>query len=290
MKKITRVLLFSICIAVLLATLLTLAVSVGGSQYSDVSVFAICTIAAFGINWLAFIPANMAKTEHYYDLTGSLTYLTIVVIALSLSQEPDLRATIVSAMVVVWALRLGSFLFNRIQRDGKDDRFDDIKPNALRFFLAWTIQALWVVFTAACALAIITTTNRLPLGAIGLAGIVIWAFGFIIEIIADRQKSAFKKNEANKGRFISSGLWSWSRHPNYFGEIVLWSGIAVLAWPVLLGWQWLAMISPIFVYLLITRISGVNKLEAKAEEKWGQDSDYRVYKERTSSLILMPPK
>jgi steroid 5-alpha reductase family enzyme len=147
-----------------------------------------------------------------------------------------------------------------------------------------------VLLTAAAALAIITGTEREPLGWVAYLGMAIWLAGFLIEVVADAQKSAFKRDPANEGRFISSGLWAWSRHPNYFGEITLWVGVAVMAVPVLSGWRWVALISPIFVYLLITRVSGVPMLEKRADERWGDEAAYRAYKERTPELMLRPPR
>jgi len=289
MKKITLILSGVICFSVILAAIVALAVGDGGTQVGSISVFALCAIVAFAINWLAFIPANIAKTEHYYDLTGSITYLAVITIAVLFSVDLDLRSALVAVMVVLWALRLGTFLFKRIQRDGKDDRFDVIKTSPIRFFLTWTLQGLWVILTAACALAIITNGNREPMAFWGWLGVAIWLFGFVVEVIADQQKSNFKKESVNNGKFISTGLWSWSRHPNYFGEMVLWLGMAVIAVPVLIGWQWLSLISPIFVFALINYVSGVNKLEAKAEEKWGDDVAYQQYKAKTSKLIMRPP-
>ncbi|MGB5576244.1 MAG: DUF1295 domain-containing protein, partial [Woeseiaceae bacterium] len=224
-----------------------------------------------------------------YDLTGGITYITVTVVAVLLSRDLDLRTTLVAAMVLFWSLRLATFLFRRISRDGKDSRFDNIKNRPLRFFMAWTIQGLWVLLTAAAALAIITGGVREPLGAIGIAGIVIWSIGLLIEIIADRQKSRFRDDPDNKGRFINVGLWAWSRHPNYFGEIVLWTGMAIVAMPVLQGWQWATLISPVFVTFLLTRVSGIPLLEEKADERWGGQDDYENYKRNTPVLIPKPP-
>jgi steroid 5-alpha reductase family enzyme len=100
-------------------------------------------------------------------------------------------------------------------------------------------------------------------------------------VAADAQKSRFSANPANKGRFIDTGLWRRSRHPNYFGEIVLWIGIAIAALPVLRGWQWVTIISPAFVTLLLTRVSGIPLLERRADEKWGGQADYEAYKKKT---------
>lgn len=287
-------LLFGILATVIIGALVSMAGSDGSITIDTASgaipVFALCGILAYAINWLVFIPSSIAKTEKYYDLTGSVTYLTVIATALVLGKEPDARVAIVAVMVIVWALRLGSFLFSRIKRDGRDSRFDRIKGRPLPFFLFWSIQALWVLLTSAAALAIITGLERKPLGWIAVIGIAVWVIGFSIEVVADQQKSAFKKNAENRDRFISSGLWAWSRHPNYFGEITLWFGVAIIALPVLSGWQWVALISPLFVTILLTRISGVPALEQKAKKKWGDEAEFIAYVGNTPVLIPRPPR
>lgn len=282
--------LLGIVAAVAIGALVVLAGSEGSRTVGSLAVFALCGTLAYVINWVAFVPSVLARTEHYYDLTGSITYITVVVVALALSDELDARAVIVGVLVLVWALRLGTFLFRRVRRSGKDARFDQIKTETLRFLMAWTLQGLWVLLTAACALAIITGVEREPIGWAGIVGIVVWLTGFGVEVIADRQKSAFKADPSNDGRFITSGLWAWSRHPNYFGEMVLWTGIAIMALPVLSGWRWLMLISPVFVVLLLTRVSGIPMLEARAEERWGNDDEFREYTAATPVLIPRRPK
>ena len=262
--------------------------SQNGAKVGNIPVFALCVALAFLINWLVFIPAYLQQTEKYFDLTGSLTYITVTIIAAFLSPELDGRSFLLVGVVMLWAARLGTFLFTRIQKEGKDGRFDDLKPSFVRFLNVWTIQGLWVTFTAAAALVAITTTTRQEIGLIGLLGGVIWLFGFAIEAIADNQKTRFRANPANKGKFIQSGLWAKSRHPNYFGEIMLWIGVAIIAAPVLQGWQWIALISPLFVTLLLTRVSGVPLLEQRADEKWGGQPDYEAYKKNTPVLIPRP--
>lgn len=279
----------AIVIAVVIGTLVSLAGSDGGDRIGALPVFALCGTLAFAINWLAFIPAALARTEHFYDLTGGITYITVTAFAVAVASELDLRATLVAAMVMVWALRLSTFLFLRISKAGKDDRFDQIKQRPVRFLMAWTLQGLWALLTAAAALAVITGGEREPLGAIGIAGIVVWAAGMLIEIIADRQKSAFKADPVNAGKFINTGLWAWSRHPNYFGEILLWTGMAIVAVPVLQGWQWATLISPVFVAFLLIKVSGIPLLEAKADKLWGGNEDYAAYKRNTPVLMLKPP-
>jgi steroid 5-alpha reductase family enzyme len=261
----------------------------GGDRVGEIPVFALCGALAFAINWLVFIPSALRRTERYYDLTGGLTYISVTVVAILLSRGLDLRASLVAAMVLIWALRLATFLFLRIARAGRDRRFDDLKNRPLRFLMAWTLQGLWVLLTAAAALVVITGGVRKPVGAVGIAGLAIWAIGMLIEVAADRQKSRFRAAPANEGAFIDVGLWAWSRHPNYFGEIVLWTGMAIVAVPVLNGWQWAALVSPVFVAFLLIKVSGIPMLEEKADERWGGQERYEEYKRRTPVLIPRPP-
>jgi steroid 5-alpha reductase family enzyme len=282
--------LLGIVAAVAIGVLVVFAGSDGSSKVGPIAVFAVCGILAYAINWVVFVPSALARTEHYFDLTGSATYVTVTAVALVLSEDLDARAAIVGGMVLVWALRLGTFLFRRVRRAGRDGRFDQIKTDPLRFFMTWTLQGLWVLLTMAAALAVITGVERRSIGWVAALGMVVWGVGFAIEVVADRQKSAFKRDPANEGRFITSGLWAWSRHPNYFGEITLWTGIAVIAIPVLSGWQWATLISPIFVTLLLTRVSGIPMLEARADKRWGEDEEYRKYVANTPVLVPRPPR
>jgi steroid 5-alpha reductase family enzyme len=272
-------------IVVLIGLLVAWAGSQGGSRVAGIPVFAALVGLAFFIQWLAYLPAYLKQTEKFYDLTGSITYISVTLLALFLSPSLDARSLLLGVLVIIWALRLGSFLFRRIHKTGKDDRFDAIKSSWIRFLNAWTLQGLWVTFTASAALIAITTTTRQKLDIFALLGFMVWACGFAVEVIADSQKNRFNADPANKGKFIQTGLWSRSRHPNYFGEIVLWAGVAVIALPVLQGWQWIALISPLFVTLLLTRVSGIPLLEKKADQKWGGQAEYEAYKKHTPVLI-----
>ena len=285
MKKADRNSLIVFPILILIGVLFALAGSQGGGLVGGLPFFALLIGLAFLIQWIVFIPAYIFQTEKFFDLTGSITYISITLIAVFFSGNIDARSILLAVLVVVWALRLGSFLFTRIKKAGKDDRFDEIKPSFFRFLNVWTIQGLWVTFTMAAALVAITTATRKDLDLFAIVGLLVWGLGFTIEVAADSQKSRFSADPANKGKFIQSGLWSRSRHPNYFGEIVLWLGVAIIALPVLQGWQWVAMISPLFVTLLLTRVSGVPLLEAKADKKWGGQEDYETYKKKTPVLI-----
>ncbi len=278
--------ILSIAVATMLGIGMALAGSWGGGVFVDsLPLFAFCVLLAFGINWLVFIPSFIFKTEKFFDLTGSFSYAAVILTAFWLSSEKDIRSIIILVLVLIWAMRLGSYLFQRILKDGKDKRFDQLKNNFFGFLMTWTLQGLWVTFTLAAALAAVAGANKLPLDVFAVVGIIIWLIGFSFEAIADWQKSVWRKDPKNKGRFIDVGLWSRSRHPNYFGEITLWFGMAIIAFPTLQSWQLLTLVSPLFVTLLITKISGLPMLEAYADKTWGKGKAYQKYKKNTPILI-----
>ena len=279
--------IITIVVVLIIGTLLAWAGSQGGATIGGFPLFAVAVIAAFAIQIIAFIPAAILKTERFFDLAGSLTFFAISLGLVLLSPMPDARSWLLAAMIMLWAARLGTFLALRVRKAGSDGRFDEIKSSPVRFLQVWIIQGLWVSLTSAAAWIAISTDvgARAPLGWIAIVGMVIWVVGLNIEVVADTQKSAFRANPANKDEFIRTGLWSRSRHPNYFGEILGWVGVFVTAAPVLAGWQWIAVLSPAFVVLLLTRVSGIPLLEARADAKWGKRADYVAYRESTPVLI-----
>ncbi|MFJ4254401.1 DUF1295 domain-containing protein [Microbacterium sp. NPDC090003] len=279
--------LIAIVAALVIGALVALAGSQNGATLGGIPLFSLAVAAAFVIQIIAFIPAMLFRTERFFDLTGSLTFFVISAALLLLTPMPDVRSWILAGMVMLWAVRLGSFLALRVHKAGSDGRFDEIKGSPVRFLQVWVIQGAWVSLTAAAAWIAISTdaAARPPLGWLSIVGIVVWAIGMVIEVVADAQKSAFRKDPRNRDEFIRTGLWSRSRHPNYFGEIVIWVGVFVTAAPVLSGWQWVALLSPLFVILLLTRVSGIPLLEARAEKKWGDRGDYIAYRDSTPVLI-----
>jgi steroid 5-alpha reductase family enzyme len=276
--------------AILLALMVAWAGADQGIEYDGLSVFVWCGVFAFAVQWIIFIHAWLADTEAFFDLTGSLTYIVIVAAAALLAGSSDLRALTITGFIIIWALRLGPFLFFRIRNAGEDKRFRSIKASFPTFFMTWTLQGAWVYITASTALGSITSSNSVAIGSAYVAGTALWLFGFAIEVIADRQKTAFRSDPENASKFISSGLWAWSRHPNYFGEILLWVGIAVIAYPTLLGNQIFLMLSPLWVVFLLTAVSGVRMLEARGRKQWGEDPEYKAYMANTPMLVLWPPR
>ena len=286
----TKTASIAIIISLIIATLLINAGSQGSVIVNGWPLFAICAPIGFLLHWTAFLPSYALKTDHYFDLIGSTSYIATVVTVAMLSPSLDTRDLIICSMIVLWATRLGLFLFTRIKQDGKDVRLDVIKTKFIRFLNLWTLGGLWVLVTMGAGLAAVTSNTSLEIGLLGYIGIGLWVFGFVIEVMADSQKRQFRKDPNNKGGFIATGVWAWSQHPNYFGEITLWLGVALLAFPVLSGWQLATLISPVFVYLLLTKVSGINLLDEIAKERWGSDPEYLAYIERTSKLLLLPPK
>ena len=241
---------------------------------------------AFLINWMGFAFAYAFQTEKFYDLIGSVTFISSIVWGLVLVPEPSLPGYLLACAISIWSARLGFFLFGRIRRVCKDGRFDSIKPSFIRFLNAWTLQALWVLVCISPAIAAISSeeadASPTPLFWIGM---FVWALGMALEVVADNQKSRFKRQAQNGDKYIDTGLWSIVRHPNYLGEIVLWAGLAIASSPYLSGWQLVTLVSPFLIAVLLTKISGVPLLEERAAQRWGHLESFRLYQERTPRIL-----
>ena len=279
----------AIALCILTAYLVAIAASVDGVFFSGIPIILLCAIVSFVTHWMIAAPSLITSSEKYFDFTGMVATLLVVLTAmfalLSSGAEASIRSVFVASFVSVWTLRLGIFLYKRIVKAGEDIRFRDIKKSLPKFLMTWTLSALWVFLTTVNAITLIALNPLEPIGIFFIMGALLWLLGFGFEVIADRQKKHFSEQPKNEGRFITQGLWSVSRHPNYFGEIILWAGIAIISLPFLSGWQFVTLVSPVFVFLLLTRISGLPFLEDKAEKKWGEDKDYIEYKKRTPILV-----
>ena len=277
--------LIGITIVLLISAGIALAGSQGSINVGPYPLFALCATVGFLLHWAIFIPSFLFQTEHYFDLTGGGSYLCTVGLALIAYPGMDARGTLLCFMVAIWSARLGTFLFLRVKRAGQDRRFNEIKKKFFRFAFTWTLGGGWVFITMAAALAAITSEQQQALGILAYLGTLVWLVGFGIEVVADRQKTNFRKDPANAEQFITTGLWSKSRHPNYFGEIVLWFGVALIALPALSGWQLVTLISPLFVTFLLIKVSGVHMLEEGAQKRWGKDPSYQQYVASTPVLV-----
>lgn len=277
--------LIGILVVLLISTGIGWAGSQGSVEFGGLPLFFICGCIGFLLHWTIFVPSFLFQTEHYFDLTGALSYIATLAFAIAANPQISSPNLLLGLMVAVWAVRLGSFLFLRVKKSGQDRRFNEIKKLFFRFLFTWTLGGAWVFITMAAALAAITSTGDRGFDSFFVIGAIVWLAGFTIEVVADFQKSRFRANPSNTDKFITTGLWSRSRHPNYFGEILLWFGIAIIVTPVLSGWQYITLISPFFVTLLLTRVSGVNLLETSAAERWGSNADYQRYVANTPVLV-----
>lgn len=244
------------------------------------------TIALFsiGFNLAMFIPAYFFKTDKLTDLSYSLTFLFIVV-HLLFDQEFNLEKLVVSGMIVLWSLRLGTYLFIRINKMRKDDRFDKMRENFLSFLGFWSLQGL-TVFIVLIPGVFFLKNDFVSFNSLSYIGIGIWFFGFLVESIADFQKFNFKLNPINKDKWQTKGLWKYSRYPNYLGEILVWIGIFLTCMHGLNQNQlFVSLISPIFIIVLLLFVSGIPLIEKSRSFKFADNNEYNKYKNSTGKLV-----
>jgi len=238
----------------------------------------------FSVQWCLFGIAACLQTEKFYDLAGCGSFLLFSLLTLFLSHTFFVRQAIVTAMVCIWSLRLTIFLVRRVFKVGKDSRFDEVKKQPARFFIYWTIQAVWISVVS-LPVVIINSSPDSPLKWNDFVGWSMWLLGFSIEFIADNQKSTFRSDPSNKDKWIDVGLWHYLRHPNYFGEILLWIGVFTSAASILKGWQWIATASPVLITFMLLFLSGVPITERANDRKWGANAEYQQYKRNTRAII-----
>jgi steroid 5-alpha reductase family enzyme len=246
-------------------------------------------VIALALNGVFFAVAAARRTDVVTDLSYSLTFaLLAIVLPFTGAREPV--QLVASLLVLVWAVRLGTYLFRRILRMKVDHRFDEMRDKPLRFARFWLLQALTVVVVMLPVSYLLDRSSAPGFGAWAIGGAVVWLVGLLIEAAADAQKSSFKASDANRGRFVTTGLWRYSRHPNYFGEILVWWGLFLYAVPFLDGAAYAVVVGPVFITVLLLFVSGIPLLERSADRKYGDDPAYRDYKRRTSILVPLPPR
>lgn len=245
----------------------------------------LAAIFAIGINLVMFVPAFIWKTDKLTDISYALSFIALMVFGL-LRTDITPEKILIAACVVAWAIRLGSFLLARIWHIKYDKRFDGMRENFRRFLQFWLLQGVSVFIISLAVLLFLASDNTLTLPWWSYLGIAIFLKGLIIEATADIQKFAFTNDPKNKGKWIDTGLWSKSRHPNYFGEMLVWTGLYVFAAGALSGWELLiGLASPLFIICLLLFVSGVPPLEKGADKRWGDNPKYQAYKKRTPLLI-----
>lgn len=269
-----------------LISFLTFSICIFIANLTGIQNITYAVLCIFLIHLLIFVPSYFFQTEKFFDLTGTISYVSSVLFIFFKSntvESINLGSLVLSTFIIIWSLRLGTFLFLRIKKAGKDRRFNEIKKSFSWFFMTFSVSGMWVTICSICALTGIA--NGIIFSSTTIIGIIIFIIGFTIEIIADSQKTKFRANDDNKDKFISSGLWKYSRHPNYLGEIILWLGISLISFSSLEGFQYITLISPIFTYLLLVNVSGINFLEKSGKKKWGHLESYKKYLKETPRLF-----
>ena len=271
----------------ILFSLIAFSISYGIANLTNSETVKNAVLLSFLIHWILFIPAYILKTEKFFDLSGSFTYISIMIYVVSMRDDfySNIGNIILASFIIIWATRLGSFLFFRIKKAGEDRRFREIKTSFTRFFMTWTLSGMWVSLCSMCALTAISSSEGVIMNPLFYLGSLIFLLGFIVEVVADRQKTIFRKKINNQNKFINTGLWSYSRHPNYVGEITLWTGVSIISCSSLEGSQYVSLISPIFTYLLLVYVSGVRQLEESGLKRWGDLDSYKEYLKNTPTLI-----
>ncbi|XP_008782283.1 uncharacterized protein LOC103701854 [Phoenix dactylifera] len=255
----------------------------------DSHFLALTALVTVGYQLVFFVVTALLRFDKVTDFAGSTNFVVLGILTLALKGAWHFRQIVLTMLVVLWGLRLGLFLLMRILQWGEDRRFDRMRNNLVKLAVFWIIQAVWV-WTVSLPLTIVNASDRNPsVKPQDIIGWIMWGVGLSIEATADQQKLMFKNSPSNRGKWCNVGLWKYSRHPNYFGEILLWWGIFVASTPVLEGAEWLVVVGPIFLTLLLLFVSGIPLLEKSADKRFRSEAEYRFYKSTTSPLVLLPP-
>ncbi len=243
-------------------------------------------ILIFLLNAGGFLFGYFRQTDKLTDLFYSLSFALAALVMLLITDPGNRTAASLTLLVLIWAARLGGYLFMRIHRMDRDVRFDDMRPNPLRLAGFWFLQALtvWIVLLP-LTLVLREEMPGVTSSVWTWVGTLVWLTGFLIESLADWQKFRFRNNPLHQGRFVNAGLWRWSRHPNYLGEILVWIGFWLSAIPALGNFAVYGIISPLWIIFLLVRVSGIPLLEKSMDKRYGLQSAYQEYKQRTAVLI-----
>ncbi|XP_039127854.1 uncharacterized protein LOC120263941 isoform X2 [Dioscorea cayenensis subsp. rotundata] len=260
-----------------------------GGTLLDSHFLAFTALVTVGYQLVFFIITALLKFDKVTDFAGSTNFIILSILTLAIKGTWHFRQIVLTVLVVIWGFRLGLFLLMRILQWGEDRRFDEMRNNLGKLAVFWMFQAVWV-WTVSLPVTVVNASNRNPsVQARDIIGWIMWSIGITIEATADQQKLIFKNSPVNKGKWCNVGVWRYCRHPNYFGEILLWWGIFVASTPVLHGAEWLVIFGPVFLTLLLLFVSGVPLLEESADKRYGGIEEYRLYKNTTSPLVPLPP-
>lgn len=243
-----------------------------------------------------FAVAFLCQIDKVTDLAGTLNFLTLAALSLVVQDVYATRSIVVTVLVAVWALRLGAHLLSRVLKRGKDARFDKMRSNCISFFGFWVFQIVWVFVVSLPVMLVNSSDAAQQMRSFGQAqdivGVALWAIGFAVEWAADATKEAFYNDKTNRDKLLCSGVWKYSRHPNYFGEILCWIGLTVVASVTFTGsqqWFYVSVLSPVLTFVLLMFVSGIPMAEDRYDARFGLQPLYLDYKQSTSPLVCLPP-
>jgi steroid 5-alpha reductase family enzyme len=242
--------------------------------------------AALAVQAVFFIFAAAFKTDKVTDLSYGLSFVILAVALLIEARGGTVPQLVLSLMVVLWGARLAAYLLYRIVRMKRDPRFDGVRERFWAFAKFWLLQgvAVWVIMLPVTLWFVRPGPGSWRM----VAGFLVWLAGLVIESTADLQKFREKSRPGGASRWVSRGLWRYSRHPNYFGELLCWWGVFVFVAGDLSGWSWLGVAGPLAITALLLFVTGIPTLEASARRKWGTDPGYAEYRRRTRLLVPLP--
>jgi steroid 5-alpha reductase family enzyme len=257
----------------------------------DQNYLAITGIVTIAMQLFFFAIAYTCQFDKVTDFAGTLNFIVLAVMTFLLNKTFFVRQVVVTVMVIVWGLRLGGFLVYRVFKRAKDARFDEMRSNFFKFLGFWIFQMFWALVVSLAVIFLNATTTDVKIGVADYIGWALWAFGFLLEALADQSKNSFSNDAGNRGMFINVGVWSVSRHPNYAGEIFLWTGIFITcaaSFKDNTPAAFVSILSPIFTFAILMFLSGVNLAEERYNKAYGDRQDYFEYRQETSPLIPLP--
>lgn len=249
--------------------------------------YAALAILAYMI--IFFIAALIKKDNSIVDIGWGGGFILVAALTFYLQDGWMLRHCLVSGLVILWGARLAVHIGKRNWGRGEDKRYAEWRREwgkwfiPRSFFQIFLLQGILLVIIA-YPVILVNHSGRPGLTWLDAAGALLWIIGFLFEALGDYQLARFKANPENKGKIMQSGLWAYTRHPNYFGESVMWWGIWIIALNVDYGWT--AVVSPVVITLLLLKVSGVSLLE----KHYSDNPKYRDYARRTNAFIPWFPK
>lgn len=267
----------------------------------DTHQYGFCFLITCALQLSCFAVAYTCKFDLITDFAGSMNFVLLGVITLVLGGDYDTRQVVVTAMLCVSRVELALFLFYRVCKRKSDGRFDKIRGSFLKFLGFWIFQIFWV-YGVSLAVIRINSARRVdsppPIGPADVFGWVLWVFGFVIQFTSDLQKLWFRADPANNLKICNKGMWKYSRHPNYFGEICMWGGLFITGIPIWLSDGnadgWLTVISPVLTIVILLFLSGMPTAEGQSLKRYYTNGDalknaYEAYRAETAPVITCCP-